>query len=159
MAMPQRDDTIEAIKRRAVEKKAAVSVNSALLEFYWNLGKDISEKYATTRYYGSRAMRLIMEIAAALERYKIVMEGPDGVRLRKLNHIRTIRGTTAIEGNTLTEGQITAVLAGKRVAATRHEIDEVKGAHRAYAKIVRQLRDANLIKREGGKKFGRWIVA
>ena len=44
MAMPQRDDTIEAIKRRAVEKKAAVSVNSALLEFYWNLGKDISEK-------------------------------------------------------------------------------------------------------------------
>ena len=32
-----------------------------------------------------KAMRLIMEIAAALERYKIVMEGPDGVRLRKLN--------------------------------------------------------------------------
>ena len=29
-----------------------------------------------------KAMRLIMEIAAALERYKIVMEGPDGVRLR-----------------------------------------------------------------------------
>ena len=47
------------------------------------------------------------------------MEGPDGVRLRKLNHIRTIRGTTAIEGNTLTEEQITAVLAGKRVVATR----------------------------------------
>ena len=74
MAMPQRDDpptpssfaeatddkwlrrtgTIEAIKRRAVEKKAAVSVNSALLEFYWNLGKDISEKYAATQYHGSR---------------------------------------------------------------------------------------------------------
>ena len=66
-----------------------------------------------------KAMRLIMEIAAALERYKIVMEGPDGVRLRKLNHVRTIRGTTAIEGNTLTEDQITAVLAGKRVVATR----------------------------------------
>ena len=82
-----------------------------------------------------KAMRLIMEIAAALERYKIVMEGPDGVRLRKLNHIRTIRGTTAIEGNTLTEEQITAVLVGKRVAATRREIDEVKGTHRAYAKI------------------------
>ena len=27
------------------------------------------------------------------------------------------------------------MLAGKRVAATRREIDEVKGAHRAYAKI------------------------
>jgi len=45
------------------------------------------------------------------------------------------------------------------VAATRREIDEVKGGHRAYAKIDRQLRDANLIKREGGKKFGRWIAA
>ena len=38
-----------------------------------------------------KTMQLIMEIAAALERYKIVMEGPDGVRLRKLNYIRTIR--------------------------------------------------------------------
>ena len=30
MAMPQRDNTIEAIKRRAVEKKAAVSVKDLL---------------------------------------------------------------------------------------------------------------------------------
>ena len=30
---------------RATQIKAAISVNSALLEFYWNLGKDISEKY------------------------------------------------------------------------------------------------------------------
>ena len=71
-----------------------------------------------------KAMQLIMEIAAALERYRIVIEGPDGVRLRKLNHIRTIRGTTAIEGNTLTEDQITALLAGKRVAGTKREIAE-----------------------------------
>jgi len=31
---------------RATQIKAAVAVNSALIEFYWNLGKDISEKYA-----------------------------------------------------------------------------------------------------------------
>jgi len=78
------------------------------------------------------AVSRIAEIAAALERYRIVMEGPDGVRLRKINHIRTIRGTTAIEGNTLSEEQVTAVLAGKRVAAPRREIDEIKGAHAAY---------------------------
>ena len=82
-----------------------------------------------------KAMECMVEIAAALERYKIVMEGPDGVRLRKLNHIRTIRGTTAIEGNTLTEAQITAVLAGKRVIAPKREIDEVKNAHKAYSAI------------------------
>lgn len=82
-----------------------------------------------------KIMRLLMDIAAALERYKIVMEGADGVRLRKINHIRTIRGTTAIEGNTLTEAQITAILAGKRVVGSKREIDEVKGAHAAYAAI------------------------
>ena len=63
---------------------------------------------------GERTLRLVMDIAAALERYRIVMEGPAGVRLRKINHIRTIRGTTAIEGNTLTEDQVTDIIAGKR---------------------------------------------
>ena len=63
---------------------------------------------------GERTLRLVMDIAAALERYRIVMEGPAGVRFRKLNHIRTIRGTTAIEGNTLTEDQVTDIIAGKR---------------------------------------------
>ena len=82
-----------------------------------------------------KVLRLVMDIAAALERYKIAMEGPEGVRLRKLNRIRTIRGTTAIEGNTLTEAQVTAILAGKRVAGSKREIDEVKGAFAAYAAV------------------------
>ena len=63
---------------------------------------------------GEKTLRMAMDIAAAIERYRIVMEGPAGVRLRKLNHIRTIRGTTAIEGNTLTEDQVTDIIAGKR---------------------------------------------
>ncbi|MBR1609409.1 MAG: Fic family protein [Kiritimatiellae bacterium] len=84
-----------------------------------------------------RAMGMIAEIAAAVERYRILLEGPDGLRLRRINHIRTIRGTTAIEGNTLTEDQITAVLAGRRVAAPAREIQEVKGAHAAYDRISR----------------------
>lgn len=82
-----------------------------------------------------QAVSLIAEIAAALERYRIAMEGPDGLRLRRVNHIRTIRGTTAIEGNTLTEEQITAVLSGKRVSASRREVAEIKGAHAAYGLI------------------------
>ncbi len=80
-------------------------------------------------------MTLMTEIAAAVERYRVTMEGPDGVRLRKLNHVRTIRGTTAIEGNTLTEEQITALLAGKRVIGSKREITEVTCAHNAYAEL------------------------
>ena len=84
---------------------------------------------------GERTLRLVMDIAAALERYRIVMEGPSGVRLRKLNHVRTIRGTTAIEGNTLTEDQVTDIISGKKVVGSKREIDEVKGAHAAYSKV------------------------
>lgn len=94
--------------------------------------KKSASSYKPPYTISEKAVTLIAEIAAALERYKIVMEGLDGVRLRKINHVKTIRGTTAIEGNTLTEEQVTAVLAGKRVVAPRREIDEIKGAHAAY---------------------------
>jgi len=107
--------------------------------------------YQPTYTLSENAVSRIAEIAAALERYKIVMEGPDGVRLRKLNHIRTLRGTTAIEGNTLTEEEITAILAGKRVAGSKREIDEVKGAHRAYEAVSRldPLSSRDLLKAHG----------
>ena len=92
-------------------------------------------KYIPPYKVSGKAMNLIAEIAAAIERYRIILEGPDGVRLRRINHVRTIRGTTAIEGNTLTEAQITDILAGKRVAGPQREIDEVKCAHAAYESI------------------------
>ncbi|MBR3085268.1 MAG: Fic family protein [Kiritimatiellae bacterium] len=94
-----------------------------------------SGNYAPPYTISERAVTLVAEIAAALERYRIAIEGPDGVRLRKINHIRTIRGTTAIEGNTLTEEQVTAILAGKRVVAPAREIAEVKCAHMAYSML------------------------
>jgi Fic family protein len=94
-----------------------------------------SEKYTPPYKVSGKAMSLIAEIAAAIERYRILLEGPDGIRLRKVNHIRTIRGTTAIEGNTLSEEQITAILAGKRVIAPAREIEEVRCAHVAYSAV------------------------
>ena len=83
------------------------------------------------------AVTLIAEIAGAAERFSLALEGADGILLRKINHIRTIRGTTAIEGNTLTEEQITAVLDGKRVLAPKREIEEIRGAHAAYELLGR----------------------
>ena len=45
---------IAELKRRyrVTQIKAATSVNTALLEYYWNLGKDISERYADAAAYG-----------------------------------------------------------------------------------------------------------
>jgi Fic family protein len=53
-------------------------------------------------------------------------------QLRKQNRIKTITGTLAIEGNTLTEEQITAIVEGKPVLGSVGELAEVKGAIAAY---------------------------
>ena len=53
-------------------------------------------------------------------------------QLRKQNRIKTISGTLAIEGNTLTEEQITAIVEGKPVLGSVRELAEVKGAIAAY---------------------------
>ncbi len=55
--------------------------------------------------------------------------------LRKQNRIKTITGTLAIEGNSLNEEQISAVLEGKRVLAMPKELAEVKAAIKAYEQI------------------------
>lgn len=81
------------------------------------------------------AVNLIAEISSAIEHYHLALSGVESLRLRRINRIKTIRGSTAIEGNTLTEEQITAVLDGKRVVAPKREIDEVLGAAAAYEQI------------------------
>ena len=96
-------------------------------------GKGKSGGYVPPFTVGARAMNMLAEIARAAEHYRILLEGPDGLMLRKANHIRTIHGSTAIEGNSLTEEEITALLDGKRVAAPQREIDEVMNAHDAYS--------------------------
>lgn len=52
--------------------------------------------------------------------------------LRRTNRIRTIQGTLAIEQNTLSVEQVTAVLNGKHVIAPPRDIAEVKNAYTVY---------------------------
>ncbi|ENR9723420.1 Fic family protein [Klebsiella aerogenes] len=52
--------------------------------------------------------------------------------LRKENRIRTIQASLAIEHNSLSMEQVTALLEGKRVLAPAKEIQEVRNAIRAY---------------------------
>ena len=54
------------------------------------------------------------------------------LRLRRINRIQTLRGSLAIEGNTLSEGQISTILAGKAVLAPQKEVQEVRNAIKAY---------------------------
>ncbi len=56
-------------------------------------------------------------------------------QLRKQNKIRTIHSSLQIEGNTLTEEQITAIIKNKRVIGPQKDIIEVKNAIEVYDKI------------------------
>lgn len=64
-------------------------------------------------------------------------------QLRKQNRIKTITGTLAIEGHTLTEEQIAAIVDGKPVLGSVRELAEVKGAIAAYDALP-NLRPGNL---------------
>ena len=75
----------------------------------------------------------VAEISEAIGRLSVVTDQARALRLRRINRIRTIRGSLAIEGNTLSEAQITAILDGKRVIAPPREVQEVRNALAAYA--------------------------
>lgn len=56
-------------------------------------------------------------------------------QLRKQNKIRTIHSSLKIEGNTLTEEQITALIENKRVIGPQKDIKEVINAIEIYEKL------------------------
>ena len=57
------------------------------------------------------------------------------LRLRRISRIKTVHGSLAIEGNTLSVEQITAILEGKRVLAPPREINEVENALDVYEQL------------------------
>lgn len=80
----------------------------------------------------AKAINLIARISAQIERYAIKLEQDDSLRLRKANRIKTIHSSLAIEGNTLSEGQVLDILEGKKVVAPLKQITEVRNAIKTY---------------------------
>lgn len=54
---------------------------------------------------------------------------------RRENRIKTIHSSLAIEQNTLTLEQVTAVISGKRILGPPQDIREVKNAYEAYERV------------------------
>jgi Fic family protein len=77
----------------------------------------------------------VARISEAVGRLSVLAEVPRDLRLRRINRIRTVHGSLAIEGNTLSEAQITAILDGKRVIAPPREIQEARNALVAYERM------------------------
>ncbi|HWL89014.1 MAG TPA: Fic family protein [Polyangiaceae bacterium] len=79
------------------------------------------------------ALAASLEITRLIGRYEGLFSPPPQPKLRRQNAIRTVVATVAIEGNTLTADQVTAILEKKRVVGPKHEILEVQNAIETYA--------------------------
>ena len=77
----------------------------------------------------------VAEIAELVGRLTSMNQLSANPTLGRTNRIRTIYGSLAIEQNTLTLEQVTAVLNGKQVLAPPKDIAEVKNAYEIYERL------------------------
>ena len=96
------------------------------------MGDIMSHPYQPPYTITPAILNLVAKISETVGHLSALTDTAKALRLRRINRIRTIRGSLAIEGNTLSEEQITAILDGKRVIAPPREIQEVRNAIAAY---------------------------
>ena len=78
---------------------------------------------------------LSIDIQQILGELKSIQLAKPSVKLRKENKIKTVHHSLAIEGNSLTIDQVTALLENKRVYGPKNQITEVVNALAAYEDI------------------------
>jgi Fic family protein len=82
--------------------------------------------------------KILKSIASISEKIGIVNANylsKHSPQLRKQNRIKTIHSSLQIEGNTLTEEQITALIENRRVAGPKKDVLEVLNAIKVYEKM------------------------
>lgn len=95
----------------------------------------MENKYVPPYEITDEMLRLITDIMENLGRLSGVNELEKLPRLRRVNRIKSIHSSLAIENNTLSFEQVTAVINGKPVLAPQKDVLEVQNAFRAYEKL------------------------
>lgn len=80
----------------------------------------------------SKIIELISNISEKIGEINYLQDNPYHIQLRKENRIKTIHSSLAIENNSLSLKQITAIIDGKHVLGNPNEIKEVKNSIQAY---------------------------
>jgi Fic family protein len=80
----------------------------------------------------AKAIDFVARIAEKVGELKGSGEYSRNLRLRKINRLRSIQSSLAIENNTLSLSQVTDIIEGKRVLGLPNEIQEVKNAYQSY---------------------------
>lgn len=84
----------------------------------------------------SKSIDLISKISEKIGEMNFLASESQHVNLRKKNRIKTIHSSLAIENNSLSIEQITAIIDGKRVLGAPNEIQEVKNAVQTYELLL-----------------------
>ena len=83
----------------------------------------------------SLILKLITSISEKIGEVNANLLNKPSPKLRKQNRIKTIHSSLKIEGNTLTEEQITALLENKRVIGPKKDVIEVLNAIKIYENL------------------------
>ena len=78
---------------------------------------------------------LTVEICMLIKQFKVTSTLSKNPQLRKNNRIKTIYSSLAIEHNSLSEDQVTAVIEGKHVIAPLKDITEIQNAYQVYNRL------------------------
>lgn len=91
-------------------------------------------------------VRHLMNIAEATPFLDEYLGSPQEVKLLRRAKVRAITYSNQIEGNTLSESEVTAVLQGKRVAGSAKDIKEVQNYHAALDYVGQLAEDLRPLK-------------
>jgi Fic family protein len=80
-------------------------------------------------------LKLIASISEKIGQINAKFLDKPSPKLRKENRIKTIHSSLSIEGNTLTEEQITALIENKRIIGPEKEVNEVLNAIAVYNQL------------------------
>lgn len=80
-------------------------------------------------------LKLIASISEKIGQINAKFLDKPSPKLRKENRIKTIHSSLSIEGNTLTEEQITGLIENKRIIGPEKDVNEVLNALKVYNKL------------------------
>lgn len=95
------------------------------------MGTDYKPPFEMT----DKIVNLVAEINEKIGHISVTTNMEQNPKLRRENRMKTIQASLAIENNTLSLEQVTAIIEGKRVLGYPNEIKEVQNAYSAYENL------------------------
>jgi hypothetical protein len=100
----------------------------------WATNRLMPKQYTLPFAINATILARVAQISDLLGRWSARIGIKPSPTLRRVSRIRSVQASLAIENNSLTLEQVTAVLEGRSVLAPPHDVQEVRNAFVAYEK-------------------------